>query len=394
MKKILLIGIGGVYNYGCEAIIRGTTNIIHQNIPDATIDYASYRVEDDKRRLEGCNIRIITRPFKRYSLKNIFRKLLTLAGIYISYDSYSLIKDYNAVFSVGGDIYTLSPDGEIPYSLMKFGEMCVKKGIPYILWCCSIGPFGNNNYALKEMQKHLSNISLIVAREEITIDFLKKIGNQNNVVFAPDPAFYVAPEIRKHLFSNNRIKKIAINLSPLSVEYLKMRSYEAIDIQTRTITTIIDEFNADILLVPHVICDFNEKDDDYRYLENIKSNIPLSYRDRVSIVQKNIGYINTKKELISCDIAIAARMHCAINAVTAGIPTLFLSYSDKAKGMAKFIYGDYLYAIGLNDFFELKHYEILTNLFTFFNRNREKILDEIQIENNYKDVFSKIKLKP
>ena len=59
MKKVLLIGIGGVYNYGCEAIIRGTVDIL--KTIDSTIEvyYASYNYEDDVKRLEGCDVKVI-----------------------------------------------------------------------------------------------------------------------------------------------------------------------------------------------------------------------------------------------------------------------------------------------------------------------------------------------
>ena len=43
-------------------------------------------------------------------------------------------------------------------------------------------------------------------------------------------------------------------------------------------------------------------------------------------------------------------MHCAVNAITVSVPTLFLSYSEKAKGMAKFVYGSKDMIIALVDF--------------------------------------------
>ena len=57
MERVLLIGISGTYNYGCEAIIRGTVNIIRAVNPRAEIAYASYNYEDDKHRLKDCDIK-------------------------------------------------------------------------------------------------------------------------------------------------------------------------------------------------------------------------------------------------------------------------------------------------------------------------------------------------
>lgn len=51
-----------------------------------------------------------------------------------------------------------------------------------------------------------------------------------------------------------------------------------------------------------------------------------------------------------CDFVIAARMHCAVNAVSTGVPALFLAYSEKAKGMAEYVYGSNEPVIPLMDF--------------------------------------------
>ena len=60
--------------------------------------------------------------------------------------------------------------------------------------------------------------------------------------------------------------------------------------------------------------------------------------------------MGTKKKLIECDLVISARMHCAINAMAAHVPTLLLSYSQKAQGMCEYIYGHRDWVLPLNDF--------------------------------------------
>ena len=43
--RIALYGIGGLYNYGCEAIVRGTVSIIRQIASDVQIVYYSKRAD-------------------------------------------------------------------------------------------------------------------------------------------------------------------------------------------------------------------------------------------------------------------------------------------------------------------------------------------------------------
>ncbi len=72
--QVLLIGIGGVYNYDCEAIVRGTEHMLHEQWPDARIVYASCRLEDDCARLKGCSVEIIRRKrVDRYVPLNVLR---------------------------------------------------------------------------------------------------------------------------------------------------------------------------------------------------------------------------------------------------------------------------------------------------------------------------------
>ena len=79
MKKVLLIGIRGTYNYGCEAIVRGTTVLLEKNIPEIEVYYASYNYADDRKRLEGCNVHLINR--KPSFIHRVVRKGLSILGI-------------------------------------------------------------------------------------------------------------------------------------------------------------------------------------------------------------------------------------------------------------------------------------------------------------------------
>ncbi len=351
--RILLVGIGGVYNYGCEAIVRGSEAIIRREYPDADIVYASRRVADDLKRLEGSKIQVIERGrFRRYSVKSICLKLLSLIGIrwFPMVESLGLLKNVDAVFSIGGDIYTLNPSGGYSMSFPKFGDAARKRGVPYVLWGASVGPFTKNRKAERAFTKHLKGLSLITARESETIDYLRTLGVSRNVEPCADPAYVVAPEIKANGVPQGDKITIGINLSPLSVQYLNRSAKESIHAQVKTIEGLLKTFDARIVLVPHVVCDFNEADDDLRYLRQIQKNMAPEYNKMVLLLDNDIGFVGTKKELIKCDLVIAARMHCAINALAAHVPTILVSYSHKAVGMCQYVYGNSDWLIPLNEF--------------------------------------------
>ncbi|MCK0191658.1 polysaccharide pyruvyl transferase family protein [Arenibacter sp. F20364] len=351
MKNILLYGIWGVYNYGCEAIVRGTVNSLRTMFPDATITYASFDVEDDKKRLKGCDIKIIERPFHNSLIKRIIRKLLSYVNIdYPVYiDSFDLVNDYDLIVSIGGDMYTISSTGYYPYSLMKFGDVAIQKGKKYILWGCSIGPFDDHPKILRKFQQHLGNVSLIVSREHETVEYLEKIGVSNNVFFAPDPAYNVATDNIKIDDNSTEISAIGINLSPLSTLYFTDNLEEAIKNQSKTISDIIKELNCKVILLPHVLSK-DIKDDDYRYLLKIKNIVSKIHGNRIEIVENDPGFIGIKEHIKRCDVVVAARMHCAVNAVATHIPAIFLSYSKKSLGMANLIYKSTDFVMDLEEF--------------------------------------------
>ena len=351
--QVLLIGISGVYNYGCEAIVRGTAAIVRKEYPNADIIYASPRPTDDQARLYGSQVKIVKRKYLgRYSIKNISRKLLSMVGISWSpiMDSLQMLKGVDAVLSIGGDIYTLGPTGGYSFSLPKFGDASIKKGILYVLWGASIGPFSDNPKAETVYKTHLKNVSLITARETATVEYLRKIGVSDNVVPCADPAYVVAPEIKADHTSQRNDLTIGINLSPLSVRHTNYSLEESIHAQAKTIEGLIKALNPHVVLIPHVVCHFNEGDDDLRYLRRVKQAIASEHQAVVTLLDTDTGFVGAKKELVKCDLVIAARMHFGINALAAHVPTILVSYSRKAVGMCQYVYGNGDWVIPLNEF--------------------------------------------
>lgn len=341
MNNVLLIGVGGVYNYGCEAIVRGTVNILRKKYPNIKISYASYSYEYDKKKLADCDVNIINRDRKKWTFRNVLRKIFSIFNIriYQPFDNLNFVRENNfdTVFSIGGDMYTLGHDNRYNKSMPLFFENCIKHGIDYVLWGASVGPFIKNPKAEAFYKNHLKKAKLIVAREDETIAYLRTIGISENVIFAPDPAFFVSPEIEKN--NSNESKQIAINLSPLSSLFYYSSYKEAINKFALSIEKFLIETDYKVIFVPHVFSN-SYGDNDMLFMKDIYNSISDKYKNNLSIITEDIGFVGIKKELMKSDYLIAARMHCAINACAANVPTLFLSYSSKAVGMAKVVYGN------------------------------------------------------
>lgn len=365
--KYLLIGINGVYNYGCEAIVRGSVNILRAFDQQAEITYASLFPDYDRKMLADCGLDIIPRRFiSRYSFPRLARRLSASLGIKIpvmlDHKETAIEKKYDYVLSIGGDIYTLSPDNkDYPSALMLFGDYCEKNNRRYILWGASVGPFSANPRVERKVKEHLLRISGITSREKNSTEYLNSIGLGGRVLECADPAFTVATEItkKKESFFQAIPQKIALNLSPLSLCYTGQRRENGIAEHRMLIEKLQEMFHSEIILVPHVCPPNKGIDDDYSYLNEIYRSLPEASRLKVRLLPRGLGFIATKTELIKCDLCIAARMHCAINAMTAYVPTILLSYSPKASGMCEYIYGSRKYTCELEN---VLNYDFLENV--------------------------------
>jgi polysaccharide pyruvyl transferase WcaK-like protein len=362
-----LYGIFGTYNYGCEAIVRGTQKIIHNVFPDAKIVYASFRPEDDRRRLTGCNIEIIPverQPLFHPAYANIILAYFTgtyIRGLYTKKTEW--VKECDAILAIGGDEYYPSTDifGTKYNYLVNFGEKVKIMSKKLVPWGVSMGPYSNNqvkNYYIK----HVSKTDLVVSREPQTTKYLNSCGLLN-VIERPDPAFSLAQLSFEDNGINSKSNKccIGINLSPLSarVVYKNDQYDQIIAKQASSISRLVSRFDCEILLIPHVFAKHVECDDDLSYLKKIKDNILDHAKDRVSIMNEDVGFLGIRKTLYKCDLVIASRMHCAINAISIGIPTILLRYSNKSLGMAEYIYENRNYSIPLYEFCSPKIEEMI-----------------------------------
>lgn len=347
--SFLLYGSGFVYNYGCEAIIRGTVHLLRQQWPDGRIRYASVLCHADSARLAGCPVEVVPRVrkqcyFERFPLVSPWTLSRWLQYRFKidhlpTFEHSEYLEDSDVVLSVGGDLYTPHPSGwGYPKDLVRFGDAVLARGKKLVVWGASIGPFKAKSQAEDAIAQHLRHVTLITAREQSTIAYLRRIGIEYNVVACADPAFALAGNGHRPNTTRSR-PHIAVNLSPLSVAYSKVSIDDALNSHAEAIKALVDRIGADIVLAPHVRSYHFGSNDDYRYLCRLYSLLPDMVRRHVTILESDEGYLGAKQVFAECDLVIAARMHCAINALSECVPAILLAYSQKAYGLSEYVYG-------------------------------------------------------
>lgn len=335
--RIGLYGIRGVYNFGCEAIIRGTRQFINDLFPEAKVVYFSYSYEFDKKALTDLDIEIISLTEKNSLDKRIINKILDTLDCekrVFTIDIAQLFSDIDMIFSIGGDIYT------IPEFLRKkkqykyynpLVDFCKRSKKTIVVFGASVGPWGNYAKAIEYYKKNLMGYKAILCRERETVSYLEELGFDNTCFF-PDPAFQLGG------MKNNNGQLIGINLSPLSLkEIYGEYSDKHVESLARLLDRIHVETGRDLAFLPHVLSqDMN--DNDLLFLKKVKNKMDSSIN--VLIADTSTGFLGIKSMIRNCHIVIAARMHCAINAIEENVPTIFLSYSQKSMGMCEYVYGN------------------------------------------------------
>lgn len=396
--KIAIYGIGGLYNYGCEAIVRGTVEFIKQSYTNPEITYYSRSFDADKPLADELGIQIISIERKSTFLRKAISKLVDISELPIvpfMKKEFKLITDNSdIVFSVGGDIYTipayLRDKKHYRYVnyLVEFGKYAIKHDTKMIIYGASIGPFGDYKKAKEYYFDHLKDVDMIFCREEKTKKYLNDNGISNNVMFLPDPAYLVNDSTGK-----KSPKYIGVNISGLSLQEVYGSSVEEIIPNVvNMLEEIYNNTKNPIMLIPHVISPHTRIDDDYIFLGTVYNSLPDSIKEFVKLV-KPTSFIDAKNYLKECKIVAAARMHCAVNSVTVGTPAIFIAYSQKAVGMCNFVYGDTSMSVPIKEIDKLLPYKIKEMLENedSVRINLKKRIEEI--ENIYTDYFSKNKLQ-
>ncbi|NLY75832.1 MAG: polysaccharide pyruvyl transferase family protein [Firmicutes bacterium] len=358
-----LFGIYGLYNFGCEAIVRGTYRLIKKTWPNSKVILYTYRPCEDSFIVQDLDILCKKVPIHKLKLlRHIVNKFLSIISSkkrLSIWNAKAVAKECDMVFSIGGDIYTipkciLDQGKEQAYSpIVDFGKS-VLKNIPLVIWGASIGPFGEKKQVKEYYFNHLKDVDQIFCREEMTYKYLKENNITNNIQIIPDPAFYVRDSsgIRNDLSKNKSKVRVALNLSPLSVkEQVGVNDNQLKEQIINSVKDLLTIPNVELVLVPHVLSPFSQMDNDLIFLKDIYSSL-LDFKNEehsIHLLEGCSGFIKIKRFLQTCDIVIAARMHCAINAICEGIPTIFITYSLKGTGMTSYIYGSSKWNIPIAD---------------------------------------------
>lgn len=349
--NFVLAGNGGYSNRGCEAIVRGTSNILRKvySNPQCKVysffrSVAEYSVQVEAE--TDPSIKHFNLGFNRFDgiwLERQFKKVLmpNLAGQVPYRSMVRNAVECKAVLSIGGDNYTL--DYGIPQAFTDLDDAVLNSGIPLVIWGASIGPFAAMPAYERRMGEHLKRATAVFVRESVTEEYLRSIGVSDNVYSTADPAFLLDPSRPTDGFEPEK-GSIGINLSPLLAKYVTDGDVSKwVVVAAEMIVAVARVAKRKIYLVPHVTVPHSN---DSQFLAQVKSILPRNLD--VSLIPGKYTASELKYIISHFEGFVGARTHSTIAALSSGVPTLSLAYSIKAKGINKDIFNHTDYCVSMD----------------------------------------------
>ncbi len=326
--RFLLYDHSGCFNRGCEAIVRTTVSILEKAFPGCECSLLSYNPEEDMMLSDIPGLTV--RGMKAQRLGHIqtyinafYYKILHRSDYYYraSYsEAIDFAREHDICLIIGGDTFCYG-DNELCRSITAEFKKLGKK---VVLWGSSVG----EEDLSEEKLATLRSIDAVFAREPLTKKVLEEKGLTNVRLFA-DPAFTL---VTKKPEKKPAEKMLGLNFSPLVAKRRPgLAGYVA-----EFLERLEKETDYTPVLIPHVMIAAGGNND-YTYMKGIMENANLT---RTVILPDNLSAAEYKGYISECEMLIAARTHATIAAYSNLVPVYALSYSIKARGIAKDLFGE------------------------------------------------------
>ena len=173
-------------------------------------------------------------------------------------------------------------------------------------------------------------------RETITQSYLERIGiGLDKIKLMPDCAFVLDTKKPKGLEEKLiRIEGVVkIPIIGISVNaILNQLSNEYLDLMVQTVDYLIQEYDCQVIFVPHVISSHKICVEDDRVIAKKIYNL-ATRKDRIILLEDDYNPEELKGIIALSTVFIGGRMHANIAALSNNIPTIAMSWNNKYKGI-------------------------------------------------------------
>ncbi len=353
----LLVGNASCLNRGCEAILRGTVQILRHVFGECRFINANFDVIEPPWIPAESDPDVVHRPLPTIrrltprwaAVKAAERFCPSLAQHMRFRHLRDGLLQSKAALSIGGDNYTL--DYGVPWKFVNLDRYILARDKPLVIWGASIGPFERVPEFARLIHEHLQHdVTAVFVREKRSYAYLLKHGICGNVHLMCDPAFLMEARAVPSDEIGFEVPEDAIgfNLSPLMSSYIGIGRPAALtDVATSLIEAMHARFRRPVVLLSHVT---SPHSNDYELLRGIHEKLGSKTQARVYLLPDTFDAAETKWVIAKLSCLIAARTHATIAGFSSGVPTVSLAYSVKAFGINEELFGHTAYVVRPEEF--------------------------------------------
>jgi colanic acid/amylovoran biosynthesis protein len=375
MSRVLIINTPGLFNRGGMAVVMGSLQGLRDALPDARITVLCHHSTEDWDTIrEICgrhNVEVKKHPwFKEHDSRTLaLVHSCVPAGLFFSKCILGRLSGKLGVrprgtFQESDVILDLNIDAlhdnyGIFFPLWALSNLLAGTivGRPVVVWSAGIGQFDKR--LTKSLARFVLNrVDVIMAREEVTKDYVGKLGVHKPKVYltadhafvmSPAPAGRVAEILEKEGIAKAGRPLVGIAVSNLIHRYafpdiadrqLKHRKYA--EVMAKAADYLVDKMNAEVLLISHSIV---LTEDDRTISGEVRQQVKR--KDKVRVLAGDYMSDELKGIIGTCDMFIGSRMHSTIASTSMGVPTIAIVYGQKSYGIMGGMMGQSSYIIGI-----------------------------------------------
>lgn len=349
--NVVIVGVTGFRNRGVEALVRPVVNHLLSNYASAHVTIATWSPEFDALRIAHPRVHFVKDEFLatdrwgsvagpsrgrsplRVRLDRFigrqFASLFSprLAGM----DDVMPFDVPDLLLVSGGDIY--SSDYGVA-SLRHFVEPVLwarRHHVPCVLLGHSIGRFRSllDTALWRQVE---DNATVITLRESLSRGYLinEMHSPPERLEVTADMAFLLDPQQA----ADSRPPEptsgptVAVAVSAGICQWTGQDPQRHADAWASVLRMIIDEWSAEVVMVPHVQERFA---DDRITAASVMERLHGDHR--VRLITDDVNAAECKWIISKCDVVLAERMHAAIAGLSSGVATVPIGYSIKAQGI-------------------------------------------------------------
>ena len=360
--KIAILGCTGFKNRGVDALVTCSLAGLSEAFPSASLSIFTWTSDYDRQRISNDMVNVFEYPYRPRRLsppppssslgkkqwlwnqgrrlkRSVFSQVATVPNHphvhLVCPDLAGMLRGFDLAVIMGGDVYSSEYGLESLGYYLSLIHTAHSLDVPVALLGHSIGRFSDSQSKAAWLDA-CKSISFLTTRDSITYEYLKEIhGLPFNSYISADVGFGLPKAKPYPVPRRSSSPLVALSVSAGIAHWAGISLAEYTQAWLKIIRTILDCWKCDVVLIPHV----QEAYGDDRIIQT-RLHRQLAFDSRVSIAAADLSASEYKAIISDADFLIAERMHAAIAGISSFVPTVIVSYSLKAQGLAFEAYGE------------------------------------------------------